>query len=273
MPLIDPVLLKTRLGELAGRFDVDALAACDSTSSELMRRADAGAPAGTVVVADRQTAGRGRRGRSWSSSPECSLTFSVLWRFAGSPARLGGLSLAIGVALAQALETLGARGIGLKWPNDVLLTTANGGYAKLAGVLVELVSGPRGCQAVIGIGLNLAQPAEELAQPAAGLVQAGLAATDRHTVLAAILRELATVLDCFAESGVTALRADWQSRHVWQERPVQVLGEGEEPLAGLCLGVDADGALLLRTAAGVQRIYSGEVSLRPAGSTLGVRPA
>ncbi|HEX6733743.1 MAG TPA: biotin--[acetyl-CoA-carboxylase] ligase, partial [Azonexus sp.] len=157
MPLIDLVLLKARLGPLAGRFDVDALDTCDSTSSELMRRADAGAPAGTVIVADRQEAGRGRRGRSWLSSPERSLTFSVLWRFTGSPARLGGLSLAVGVALAQALESLGARGVGLKWPNDVLLSTASD-QAKLAGVLVEVVSDRRGCQTVIGIGLNLGQP-------------------------------------------------------------------------------------------------------------------
>ncbi|PKO86471.1 MAG: biotin--[acetyl-CoA-carboxylase] ligase [Betaproteobacteria bacterium HGW-Betaproteobacteria-12] len=272
MALIDLVLLKARLGELAGRFDVDALESCDSTSSELMRRAEAGAPAGTVIVADRQEAGRGRRGRSWLSSPESSLTFSVLWRFNAPLARLGGLSLAVGVALARALEAQGARGVGLKWPNDVLLATA-AGDAKLAGVLVELVGDRRGCQAVIGIGLNLSRPAVELPQPVAGLDQAGVLGADRHSLLAAILRELADVLDRFAYAGFSALRPEWQQRHVWQERPVQVLGEGEAPLVGSCLGADDDGALLLATAAGVQRIYSGDVSLRPEGSTLGVRPA
>lgn len=268
MPLIDLVLLKARLGELAGRFDVDALDACDSTSSELMRRADAGAPAGTVIVADRQAAGRGRRGRSWLSTPERSLTFSLLWRFAGSPARLGGLSLAVGVALARALEAQGARGIGLKWPNDVLLATPDG-YAKLAGVLVELVSDRRGCQAVIGIGLNLGSPPDPLPQPAAGLDQAGLVSSDRHALLAAILRELATVLERFADNGFAGLRADWQQRHVWQDQAVQILGEGEAPLCGACFGADDDGALLLQTADGLQRIYSGDVSLRPAGSASG----
>src|SRR5574343_1391221 len=108
MTLIDPVLLKSRLGSLAGRFDVDALAECDSTNSELMRRADRGAPSGTVIVADRQSAGRGRRGRSWLSAPESSLTFSLLWRFNGPPGQLAGLSLAVGVALARSLERLGA---------------------------------------------------------------------------------------------------------------------------------------------------------------------
>ncbi|KAB2922036.1 MAG: biotin--[acetyl-CoA-carboxylase] ligase [Dechloromonas sp.] len=262
MALIDLVLLKARLGKLAGRFDVDALESCDSTSSELMRRAESGAPAGTVVVADRQEAGRGRRGRSWLSTPGDSLTFSVLWRFPGPLARLGGLSLAVGVALARALESLGATAIGLKWPNDVLLVLPDG-QAKLAGVLVELVSDRRGCQAVIGIGLNLRRPPEALPQPVAGLDQAGLTGVDRHDLLAAILRELAGVLDVFASDGFAALRSAWQAHHVWQEKPVQVLGEGDAPLPGNCLGADDDGALLLATAAGIQRIYSGDVSLRP----------
>lgn len=271
MPLIDLVLLKARLAELAGRFDVDALDSCDSTSSELLRRAEAGAPAGSVVVADRQSAGRGRRGRVWLSAPENSLTFSVLWRFPGSMARLGGLSLVVGVALVRALEGLGARGVGLKWPNDLLLATAEG-QAKVAGVLVELASDRRGSQAVIGIGLNLLQPSGELPQPAAGLAQAGLPGVDRHLLLAAILRELADVLDRFAADGFAALRPQWQQRHVWQGQLVRILGETEPPLVGTCLGVDEDGALLLDTAAGTQRIYSGDVSLRPEGSTLGVRP-
>jgi BirA family biotin operon repressor/biotin-[acetyl-CoA-carboxylase] ligase len=258
---LDLALLEARLGEQAGLFTVDALAVCDSTNSELLRRADA--PSGSVIVADRQTAGRGRRGRSWLSTPENSLTFSLLWRFADSPARLGGLSLAVGAALAQALEQLGGQGIGLKWPNDALLATADG-YAKLAGILVELASNRDSCQAVIGIGLNLAPPAGELEQPAAGLDQAGLPGIDRHILLAAILRQLAVTLDRFAQSGFAAVRADWQRRHVWQNRPVQILDAGATPLTGLCLGVDDDGALLLETATGVQRIYSGDVSLRPA---------
>lgn len=268
MPLIDLVLLKARLAEAAGRFDVDALDSCDSTSSELLRRADAGAPAGTVIVADRQTAGRGRRGRQWLSAAESSLTFSLLWRFPGNMSRLGGLSLAVGLALARALEGLGAQGIGLKWPNDLLLATAEG-QAKVAGVLVELASDRRGCQAVIGIGLNLRRPSGELPQPAAGLDQAGLSGIDRHLLLAAILRELADVLERFAADGFAALRPQWQQRHVWQGQRVCILGEGDSPLVGTCLGVDEDGALLLDTAAGRQRIYSGDVSLRPAGSTQG----
>ncbi|RIX48934.1 MAG: biotin--[acetyl-CoA-carboxylase] ligase [Rhodocyclales bacterium GT-UBC] len=261
MALIDPILLKSRLGQLAGRFDVDALDECDSTSSELMRRADRGAPAGTVVVADRQSAGRGRRGRSWLSAPASSLTFSLLWRFAGSPARLAGLSLAVGVAVARGLEQLGAQGVCLKWPNDLLLTQS-AGHAKLAGILVELASDRRGTQAIIGIGLNLQPPAETLPQPVAGLNQALSGEVERQQVLAVLLGALAEILDRFDRHGFAALRGDWQQRHAWQNEIVHLLGEGAAPLVGRCLGVDEDGALLLETGGGVERIYSGDVSLR-----------
>ena len=263
MPLIDLVLLKSRLADLAGRFDVDALDACDSTSSELMRRADRGAPSGTVVVADRQSAGRGRRGRSWLSDPESSLTFSLLWRFAGPPARLSGLSLAVGVALARALERLGARDIHLKWPNDILWTGGSEA-AKVAGILVELSSDRRGTQAIIGIGINLVAPTGDLPQPAAGLLQSRIATSERHEVLATLLRDLAVVLDGFSQEGFALFKDEWGRRHAWQDRPVQLLADGASPLPGICRGVDNDGALLLDTGSRVEHIFSGDVSLRPA---------
>lgn len=262
MAQIDPVLLKARLGALAGRFDVDALAECDSTSSELLRRAELGAPSGSVIVADQQSAGRGRRGRSWLSSPEASLTFSMLWRFPGNPAQLSGLSLAVGVGLARALDSLGARGVRLKWPNDVLIDCA-GDYAKLAGILIELASDRRGTQAVIGIGLNLMAPSADLPQAALGLAEAGVSA-ERHEVLAAILGELAGTLDTFAGGSFKALKAAWQAHHAWQDQPVRIIEDGRELLAGRCLGVDDDGALLLETGAGVERVFAGDVSLRRA---------
>ena len=282
MPLIDPVLLKTRLGVLAGRFDVAALDECDSTSSELMRRADCGAPVGTVIVADRQTAGRGRRGRQWQSAPADSLTFSCLWRFGGQATQLSGLSLAVGVAVSEALEGLGATGVRLKWPNDVLLERG-GGFAKLAGILVELVSDRRGTQAVIGIGINLRTPGGDLPQPAAGLAEALAALPDRHDLLAALLVSLAGVLDRFvAGGGFTALQSAWQRRHAWQNQPVRLLQDGVVDSEGICLGADADGALLVETPVCIKRFLSGDVSLRPvppgdllrgAGSTPGGRRA
>jgi BirA family transcriptional regulator, biotin operon repressor / biotin---[acetyl-CoA-carboxylase] ligase len=263
MALIDPVLLKSRLGNLAGRFDVDALDECDSTSSELMRRADRGAPAGTVIVADRQSAGRGRRGRSWLSTAGDSLTFSLLWRFPGQAGQLSGLSLAIGAGLAQALEELGANGIRLKWPNDVLVESGSE-FAKLAGILIELSSDRRGTQAIIGIGLNLAMPQGEFPQPVAGLVQACPTLPDRHRVLAALLAGMVQALDTFAVDGFFGLKMKWQGYHAWQGLPVRVVDDGQALLSGICLGVDDDGCLLLETDAGLERVLSGDVSLRPA---------
>nr|MBL8411282.1 biotin--[acetyl-CoA-carboxylase] ligase [Dechloromonas sp.] len=262
MALIDLVLLKSRLGDCSGRFDVDALDECDSTSSELARRAERGAPAGSVIVADRQTAGRGRRGRAWLSAPADSLTFSLLWRFEGSPARLSGLSLAVGVALARGLRRLGIAGAGLKWPNDVLLRLGDA-HGKLAGILVELSSDRRGTQAIIGIGINLRPPNGDLAQAVAGLSQAA-SLPERHELLAVLLAELAGAMTLFDERGFAAFRAEWDDCNVWRGQAVQILAEGQAPLLGSCLGADADGALLLHTANGIERIFSGDVSLRPA---------
>ena len=108
------------------------------------------------------------------------------------------------MALARGLESLGARGIRLKWPNDVLLAAA-GDFAKLAGILVELASDRQGTQAVIGIGVNLQAPRDDLPQPATGLDQALMPLPDRHLVLAAILRELVRVLEAFAVDGFSGL--------------------------------------------------------------------
>lgn len=246
---------------MAGRFDVDSLAEVDSTSSELLRRAENGAPAGTVIVADQQSAGRGRRGRQWLSAPEASLTFSMLWRFTGAASQLSGLSLAVGVGLARGLERLGAQGVCLKWPNDVLLRQGND-FAKLAGILIELVSDRRGTQVVIGIGINLQKPQGDLPQPAAGLNQAFTVLPERHELLAAILVAVAEALETVTVDGFVGLKNEWQTRHAWQDQAVQLLSDEATPLLGRCLGADNDGALLLETENGIQRILSGDVSLR-----------
>ncbi|MDR0576963.1 MAG: biotin--[acetyl-CoA-carboxylase] ligase [Candidatus Accumulibacter sp.] len=261
--LIDPRRLHGLLTEAGGRFDVVAVTECASTNTELMRRAAAGAPSGTALVADRQTAGRGSRGRSWTSSPDASLTFSVLWTFSGGLARLSGLSLAAGVAVARALARCGAAGVTLKWPNDVLH-----GEAKLGGILVELGADGETARAVVGVGLNLRLPRGVGETGAAGLPPAALdgivaALPDRHVLLAALLDELARAFDRFEREGFAGLRDAWQALHAWQDRPVRLLRDGRVEKEGVCAGADADGALLLRTAGGLERCLSGDVSLRP----------
>ncbi|MES2770932.1 MAG: biotin--[acetyl-CoA-carboxylase] ligase [Pseudomonadota bacterium] len=260
---INPHQLKALLSPVQGRFDVDVLAECTSTNSVLSARAAQGAPSGLVVVADRQTAGRGRRGRSWVShlhEAEASLSFSLLWRCAGGVERISGLSLAIGVAVARALDALGAQKIGLKWPNDILFDGR-----KLGGILVELQSEQNATQAIIGIGLNLQlPPTEQLEHPVAALAHSCTLLPSRQQVLAQLLIELAGVLDQFAEHGFAALRSEWQQRHVWHQQSVHLLRDGQIEQAGLCQGVDTDGALLILNEQGLVRCLSGDLSLRVA---------
>lgn len=253
---LDLASLQRALGPLACRFDVDLRAECDSTNAALLARAEAGAGGGTVVVAEKQTAGRGRQGRRWIAAPGDSLTFSLLWRFAPGTAPAG-LSLAVGLAVALALEKTGAACVRLKWPNDLLRDGR-----KLGGILVELVPGAPHA-AVIGIGLNLRLPAGmpgELRTQSAALEEAD----DPNALLATLLPELLAALEQFAASGFAALRAGWTARHAFENAPVRLLSDFAPPRAGICRGVDIDGALLLESDGRIERILSGEVSLRNA---------
>ncbi|MES2236331.1 MAG: biotin--[acetyl-CoA-carboxylase] ligase [Pseudomonadota bacterium] len=275
---LDATRLVAALGQASRRFDVDLLPQCDSTNSMLLSRAEVGAASGTVVAATLQTAGRGRRGREWIAAPGDSLTFSLLWRFAPGSVPIG-LSLAVGVAVARALEKVGAGdtpqsfdfdrrkcravsgkspwGAALKWPNDVLYQGK-----KLGGILVELLPGAPHV-AVIGIGINRRLPA---ALPHD--VRATAAALGDHieinVLLAALLSELLTMLESFAIAGFAALRADWLARHAFQDAPVVLLSDFSPPRHGICRGVDKDGALLLEVDGHIERILSGEISLRAA---------
>jgi BirA family biotin operon repressor/biotin-[acetyl-CoA-carboxylase] ligase len=255
-PLITLAALIQALGEQACRFDADLIAECDSTNAVLLARAEAGAPGGSLVIAERQTAGRGRRGRMWISAPGDSLTFSLLWRF--TPGTLpAGLSLAVGLAMATALEKVdsGGAAIQLKWPNDLLLEGR-----KLGGILVELLPGALHA-AVIGIGLNLRLPETmptDLRNQSAALDYHG----NPNKLLASILIELLAVLETFAVSGFTTLREPWMARHAHADAPIQLLADFAPPRSGVCRGVDADGALLLERDGKVERVLSGEVSLR-----------
>ena len=249
-----------KLGNAARRFDIDVLPSCDSTNAVLLARAEAGAPSGTVVIAEEQTAGRGRRGRSWFSSPGDSLTFSLLWRFAPGTAPAG-LSLAVGVAVARALQKVGAGDTALKWPNDILKQGR-----KLGGILVELVPGAPHA-AVIGIGINLQLPPgmpDDVRAASAAIDAIDAAAADSNALYAALLGELLATLESFGGGGFAALRAEWLARHAFQDVPVSIASDFGAPAVGICRGVDVDGALLLDVDGRSERILSGEVSLRRA---------
>ncbi|HTJ96879.1 MAG TPA: biotin--[acetyl-CoA-carboxylase] ligase [Rhodocyclaceae bacterium] len=240
--------LAALLTSAAGRVDVHVLPECDSTNLQLLQMAKAGAPSGTLLLAERQTAGRGRRGRSWFQGQN-SLAFSLLWRLPEQRSA-SGLSLAVGVALAEALDPQTQ----LKWPNDVLLDGR-----KVAGILIES-AGPQ-CF-VIGIGINLGAMddlPQELTAQATGITTH----LSPVAALAKVLDALIAALDLFAAQGFIALQTRWQQRHAYQDLAVNLFfSEGSEPVQGVCRGVDQNGELLLETATCLQTISSGEVSLR-----------
>jgi len=265
LSLLNAARLQEALGPLAGAFAVEIVNSLESTNSTLLARAAQGAPGGLVLAAEQQLAGRGRRGRAWRSQLGHALTFSLLWRFARGARELAGLSLAVGIALARALRAAGAAEARLKWPNDVLLPSG-----KLAGILIEMQGDMLGpSAAVIGIGINVRADAAVSAavdQPVADLETAAGVQVDRNRLLAALLRELHDLIGIVEAQGFAPLRAEWQSLHVYQDRPVSLQLPDGSALQGLACGVAEDGALLLETDGLVTRHHSGECSLRAAGA-------
>jgi BirA family biotin operon repressor/biotin-[acetyl-CoA-carboxylase] ligase len=258
---LDADRIRSAAGEAARGVDLRLEACCESTNTVLGDLARTGAPSGTVVAAELQTDGRGRRGRGWESALGGTLTFSMLWRFEHGVAALTGLSLAVGVALVRALRGLAASAVMLKWPNDLVLP---GG--KLGGILIEVEGDTLGpSAAVIGIGLNVRlSPAlrGKIDQPAVDLVQAGTSTVDRNIVLGALLRELCVGLSGFERGGFPPFRAEWQTYHAQQDRPVMLLRPDGVRETGVARGVSADGALLLDTGQTTRICLAGEVSLR-----------
>jgi BirA family transcriptional regulator, biotin operon repressor / biotin---[acetyl-CoA-carboxylase] ligase len=236
---------------------VEVVETTGSTNADLLARA-ASLDAPLLLVARNQTAGRGRAGRSWLSSSEGSLTFSLAWKFDGGVQRLAGLPLAVGVALAETLDTLGVQ-VGLKWPNDVLRDGD-----KLAGILIETQGVPGGgVWTVIGIGLNLLMPDETetlLGRSIASLPW--LARMDRNELMAALLDGLAGALREFDGAGFKAFSARWNRRHAWQGETVVILDAGKVLHEGAAAGVDDTGRLLLDTHEGRITVLAGDVSLR-----------
>jgi BirA family biotin operon repressor/biotin-[acetyl-CoA-carboxylase] ligase len=235
-------------------FTVEILPEIDSSNTELMRRARAGRIEPTLLVAERQTEGRGRQGRNWRSAPRDTLTFSLGLPMA--PRDWSGLSLVVGVAIAEALHP----DLGLKWPNDLWWHDR-----KIGGILVETAgSGDAGSErsVVVGVGLNITAPAvtDGLRTPPAGLreLMPGITAT---AALGAIVPPLVRALLDFTEHGFAPWQARFAARDVLRGRAV-TLSDGRQ---GTAASVDAEGVLQLRAASGEwESVRSAEVSVRPA---------
>ena len=237
-----------------------------STNDVAATLAAAGDQEGTVVIADAQTAGRGRRGRVWTAVAGGSLTFSLGWRFEQGAGFVAGLSLAVGVAVVRALEAEGLAGVELKWPNDLVHR-----HLKVGGILVELNGDALGpSTVVVGVGLNIRLPQavkRDIAQPVSDLAAVagrGAAPIDRNRLLARLVAELAGSLSQYAAQGFVPFAAEWQRRHAYQGKPVKLLLPDGESVKGTVAGVDPTGALVLADGPRRARFLAGEISLRRA---------
>lgn len=234
--------------------------ALDSTQDALARL-PGDAPDLSVVLAETQTQGRGRRGHGWASPPCLGLYLSCLKHFAGGPASLAGLSIAAGVCVAQALAEAGVPDLQLKWPNDVL---AHG--AKLAGVLIEVqgeYDGP--CTARVGVGVNLRLPPEwraTLGQPVTDLASlCGGRPPERNALAARLIDHLRTGLITFEEKGLAPFVPDFARRDALAGQALTLTGAGDLH-QGVGRGIDARGALRVEHAGQVHTIQSSHVSVR-----------
>lgn len=257
---LDAGRVRDALGEAASRFRVEVVDQTGSTNTDLLTAASDGAPGGSVLAAEMQTGGRGRRGRQWVNPLGGSLTFSLLWRFDRGAAGLSGLSLVVGMACAKAVASFGVAGVGVKWPNDLQISGR-----KLGGILIELQGDALGpSAAVIGIGLNVRLPSvvrDTVGQPATDLASSRVA-VDRNALLAAVLVRLAADIDRFDAGGFAPLEGEFRNWHVLQNRPVRVSLPDGQHVDGIVEGTDPDGALLVRSGEAMRRFHGGEVSVR-----------
>lgn len=247
------------------RWSAEVLAQSPSTNAVVAERARAGADEGLVVVADHQTAGRGRLDRTWVTPPRSALTFSVLLTPEQVPvARWPWLPLLAGVAVVEGVRRATGLGCVLKWPNDVLL-----GDAKLAGILVERVERPGGAAAVVGIGLNVSTTAAELpVGTATSLLLGGAGEVDRADLLGHVLGALGEEYDAWRAAAGDAsprLRASYLGVCDTVGRDVRVDLPDGTVLAGRAAGVDTEGRLEVATATGKSVVLG-------AGDVVHVRP-
>lgn len=236
----------------------------ESTNTALLARPDPPIGVCEVLLAEHQSAGRGRRGRSWVAPPGGAICLSLSWTFPQVPRDAGALSLAIGVCVLRALGAIGLKNAQLKWPNDILV-----GDRKLGGILIELRAESAGpASAVIGIGLNVAlgeallHEIEALGQPATDLVSAGLESVSRNALAARVVEACIQGLGQFEQEGLRPFVEEWRHADALRGRPVTVHAAAQGA-KGLARGIDLSGALLVETPRGLQKFFSGDVMVRP----------
>lgn len=259
---LDPNNLASKLGETRDVTRIECHASLSSTSDYLasqIRRVER-PPSGTACFAEMQTAGRGRNGRRWESPPGSNLYFSFYREIPPSRAAWSGLSIALGVAIAETLRRLGAYDLQLKWPNDLVHRGA-----KVGGVLVDSTASAGGLSRVmVGVGLNISLPEpvqQAIDQPATDLAHVLGGPVDRSKFAVAALRAVADALSCFENEGLTSFLGSWARMDALAAQSVVVTANGRI-MEGIACGIDGTGALQLRVGSDILRFISGEVTVR-----------
>ena len=234
----------------------------DSTNALVLKKMASDMRGAVVCLAEMQEAGRGRRGRVWQSPFAKNIYMSIGWTFEQGIAAIEGLSLAVGVVVAEGLAALGVQGVSLKWPNDLLFEGK-----KLGGILVEMTGDPSGdCHLVVGLGLNVSMPdvvAKEIDQPWVDISSIlGEGKVSRNRIAIELIDRLLVLLEGFEKNKFAFYQERWQGLNFYADKNV-VLSSPSHTVSGLCQGVTAQGGLVLRLEDGVEKVFTGgELSLR-----------
>ena len=234
----------------------------DSTNKFARELAERQAATGTVILAEQQSAGRGRRGKVWISPFAANIYLSIIWDFNDGAQALQGLSLAVGVAVKRALSDYGLQSVQLKWPNDIYVE-----QKKLGGILLEMIGDPAGhCSVVIGVGLNVSMPVSQASAIDQDWTDVATELQDklpaRNKLAAELISEILPLLSTFQEQGFAAYRDEWQAADAFYGQPA-VISTPKQSTAGIVKGVGINGALRLELDSGnIESFIGGELSLR-----------
>jgi BirA family biotin operon repressor/biotin-[acetyl-CoA-carboxylase] ligase len=246
---VKPLLLKIQL-----------LSTVSSTNILARQRAEQDNASGWVVLAEEQTSGRGRRGKSWVSPYGCNLYLSLVWGFDGGVKEIEGLSLAAAVVVLRGLRLLGVEGLSLKWPNDLLYQNK-----KIGGILLEVVGDPSGyCQVVIGVGVNInmsGQFSGSIAQAWANVSELSDSRVGRNQLAGIIIDQLLLLLSKYKKTGFVGYKEEWLQHDAFMNKKVKLLMMNNS-VEGIVRGIDNSGALILEVDGAVKIFSGGEISLR-----------
>ena len=270
--LLDMEAIKGRLTVAARPHlsNINIFQTINSTNTYARELAEKSSASGSVILAEQQTAGRGRRGKNWVSPFAANIYLSIVWDFEQGAQALEGLSLAVGVAVKRALTIHGVQGVKLKWPNDIYVE-----QKKLGGILLEMIGDPAGhCSVIVGVGLNVTMPASQANaidqdwtdvttelqdQQSPG---AGATVPARNNLAAALISEILPLLSTFQAQGFAAYRDEWQAADAFYGQAA-VISTPKQSIAGIVKGVETNGALRLELEGGkIESFIGGELSLR-----------